>query len=378
MSVLFAWIKKNSPLALWLLFLAVMVGWALAASHRPITYIYWNAARDWWAGKPIYGTEGIHGFIYFPSSVFLFAPFSLLPVTVADHLWRLLSAAGLAFGMFRLVRAMEVPDGDRVAQVALALAIPTLSINVLRSQWELTMFAILLHALADLLQGKDVRSGLLFALAVAVKPLALIPGFFLCCLRLRAMPAFLLGMVGVVFFPFLHPDPAFVADQYAAMIPKLLRAANPEETPWFDLVNLFRAFDFHPSYAAMTEARLAFAAILFGLGLWMVQKRDQKTAFLIGFYLIMAYLALFNPRTEEGTYANIALLLGVFAGLETRIRGSKIWAFFLFCLVAGLCTHFAPSWIYRPSQYWIKQAITTLSLGYIAWLLIGARSLVKR
>lgn len=328
--------------------------------------------------KPIYGTEGIHGFIYFPSSVFLFGPFSLLPVTVADHVWRLLSAAGLAWGMVRLVRSMEAPDGDRVAQVALALAIPTLSINVLRSQWELTMFAVLLHALADLLQGRNSRSGLLFALAVAIKPLALIPGLLLCCLRIRAMPTFLLGILGVVFLPFLHPAPMFVADQYAAMLPKLLRAANPEDTPWFDLVNLFRAFDFYPSYAAMTSARVVSGLGVLGMGFWALRRFDQKTALFISFYLVIVYLALFNPRTEEGTYANIALLLAVFAGLELRLRGSKIWYFGLVGLIVALCTHFAPGWVYRPSKYWIKQAITLVSLGYVVWLFAGARSLIRR
>ncbi len=378
MRSLLAWIKKNGPLVLWLLFLAIMVGWAIAASHRPITYIYWNAARDWWMSKPVYGTEGIHGFIYFPSSVFLFGPFSLLPVVVADHIWRLLSATGLAWGMVRLVRAMGAPDGDRVAQVALVLAIPTLSINVLRSQWELTMFAVLLHALADLLQGRDFRSGLLFALGVAIKPLALIPGLLLCCLRPRAMPTFLLGMLGVVFLPFLHPDPGFVADQYASMLPKLFRAANPEDTPWFDLVNLFRAFAFYPSYATMTSARVISGLTVLGIGFWALRRFDQKTALFVSFYLVIIYLALFNPRTEEGTYANIALLLGVFAGLELRLTGSKIWFFGLICLIVALCTHFAPGWVYRPSKYWIKQAVTLASLGYIGWLFAGARSLAKR
>lgn len=376
-SVLKECLKKYWPKALYGLFVVVMVGWAMAESHRPITYIYWNAARDWWASLPVYNTEGIHGFIYFPSSVFLFAPFSWLPLPVADHLWRIIWAVLLAWGMVRAGREMNAPEGERMAYVALALAIPTLSINLLRSQWELAMFVVVLHAAVDLAQEKNKRAGALLAFAVALKPLALVPALLFCAVKRRALPTFLLGMLAVVGLPFLHPSPAFVAEQYGVMIPKLLRAAAPGDTPWFDLVNLLRALHIDPSYQLMTLGRILGACATLGLGFWGVKRLDPKTAVFALLFLACAYLALFNPRTEEGTYANIALLLGLFAGVELRLRPWGLWGYALIGLILALCTHFAPGWLYRPSKYALKQAVTILSLSYIAWMYYRRATLVK-
>lgn len=372
------WIRKNGLLALWGVFVLVMAGWAIAEPHRPITYIYWNAAQDWWASRAVYNTEGIHGFLYFPSSAFLFGPWTWLPLVIADHLWRVLWAGILAWGVFRLAREMDPEKGYQIGQIALVLAVPALSINVLRSQWELTMFAVILHAAADVMQRRYIRAGLLFAFGVAIKPLALVPGVLFSCLRFRVAPSFLFGLFGVFLLPFLHPDPDFVAGQYIAMLPKLKAAAHPGDTLWFDLVNLLRSVGIDSSYGAMTGARIVAAFLCLGLCRTSFRRFDEKTAIVISLFLAVVYLALFNPRTEEGTYANLALLLGLCGGMERRLRPLNAMRFYPFVLIALLCLHFAPGWLYRPAQFWSKQVVALASLGYIGWLFVGGRSLIKR
>ena len=89
--------------------------------------------------------------------------------------------------------------------------------------------------------------------------------------------------------------------------------------------------------------------------------------------LSCGYLVLFNPRTEEGSFPGIALLatLAVFA--EHRRKPDGVPPILLGAVVVGLGTHFYGHWIYRPSQMWIKQAMTLLFLAYAGWVIATGR-----
>lgn len=176
------WSARHWPLALWTLFTLAMAAVAVMKPGRPITHIYRDATRDWWSGVPVY-TDGIHGFLYFPSSAVLYGPMAALPLGLCDQIWRLALVLVFSTAVFRAATLMRPDDGPCTASWVLALAIPTASINILRGQWELMMLAVVMHAAIDIARDRDVRGGLLLALAVALKPLALVPALLFGALR---------------------------------------------------------------------------------------------------------------------------------------------------------------------------------------------------
>ncbi|MBK1842902.1 hypothetical protein JHL17_36480 [Azospirillum sp. YIM B02556] len=88
------------------------------------------------------------------------------------------------------------------------------------------------------------------------------------------------------------------------------------------------------------------------------------------------YLVLFNPRTEEGSYLGIAVLTSLAALLEHRRPRAGAVPLLLGLAVAGLGLHFYGGWFYRPTQMWLKQALTLALLGYPVWLVVTRRSLL--
>lgn len=347
---------------LWGLFIVVIAGLAIARPHRPITNIYHAAATAWWSGQPVY-TEGIHGFLYLPSAAVLFGPFTLLPVPVADHLWRLLSLALLTWGVARVAGLFAPERRWSWAQWILAMGIPTLAVNVLRTQWELTMLALLLHAAVDVAGERWRRAGLLLALSVGLKPLALVPALLFAAARPRLIVWMAVGGAVVLALPFVHGDPGYVAGQYAAMVAKLTSAAQPDSGRWFEIGMLLRALGLHPDVDTLFMVRAVAAVATLVLALGVARRRDAAVLVLL---LGLLYLDLFNPRTEEGSYAGPALLAAALL-MRERAVGHRVAMWALGAVVFAFGTHFYGDWIYRPTETWIKQ-ITALALyGFIAW-----------
>ncbi|MCW2238654.1 FtsH-binding integral membrane protein [Azospirillum canadense] len=347
---------------------------AVLKPGRPITHIYRDATRDWWAGVPVY-TDGIHGFLYFPSSAVLNGPLAALPLGICDQVWRLALVLVFSTAVFRAASVLRPDAGARTASWVLALAIPTASINVLRGQWELMMLAVVMHAAVDIARERNRRGGALLALAVALKPLALVPALLFGALRPEARLPLLLGIAAAFVVPFLHPDPAYVAGQYVAMIAKLTTAAAPDSGRWFDLSRLLTEIGLHPDYALMTRLRVA-AAVLTLVAAWAASRRlDRPTASLVTLMLAVFYLVLFNPRTEEGSYLNVAALVALTAFAEIRQRPGSLVPALLLLAVFGLGAHFYGDWVYRPTQMWLKQTVTLLLYGYPALAIATRRSL---
>lgn len=362
-----AWWRERGGWALWALFFLVISVLAVAKPLRPITRIYHASAIEWWASQPVY-TGGIHGFLYLPSSAVLFGPFTWLSVPVADHMWRLLGIGLTTWAVLRAVELVRPGEGRRVAQWVLALAIPTLSVNLLRSQWELMMFAVLLHAAVDIGRERWARGGLLLAFAVALKPLALVPALLFAAVRPRLRVWLGIGVAVALIVPFAHPDPAYVAAQYVAMVSKLTTAAQPDSGRWFELTMMLKAFGFSPAYETMTFVRIGAAIATLAAAWIMVRRMAEPRAALMVLWLAALYLVLFNPRTEEGSYANVALLAGVFL-FDERGRAARALPWLLGAVALGLGAHFYGDWVYRPTETWLKQL---LALGL--YLYIGGRA----
>ncbi len=353
-----------------------MEGIAISRPCRSITRIYQNASLDWWSSVPVY-TDGIHGFLYFPSSAVLFGSLAALPPSLCDLVWRLLIVAAFSSAVYRALTLILPGVEHRLTAWVLVAAIPTASINILRGQGELMMLAIIMHAAVDIGRCQDRRGGALLALAVALKPLALVPALLFAAVRPNTRAPLSFGLIAAFAIPFLHPDPGYVAGQYVALVGKLATAAAPDSGRWFDLTRLFAEAGLHPTYSLMTELRLVAALLTLSVAWVAVRRLDHRTGTLVTLMLSAWYLALFNPRTEEGSYLSIAVLT-MLAALAER-RRSCAWSnpvsAMLGVAVVGLGAHFYGDWIYRPTQMWLKQAVTLILFVYLVWVVVAGRNL---
>ncbi|PWC90115.1 hypothetical protein TSH100_03795 [Azospirillum sp. TSH100] len=360
---------------IWCLFVVAMAVLAIIRPERPITHIYRNAVIDWWSAVPVY-TEGIHGFLYFPSSAVLLGPLAALPLGLGDQIWRLAMVGVFSGAVYRVALLLHPNMGRTLAGWVLVAAIPTASINVLRGQCELMMMSVVLHAAVDLARGRDRRGAMMLALAVALKPLALVPALLFAAVRPGVRRPLGIGLLIAAAAPFLHPDPAYVAGQYAAMFGKLFTAAAPDSGRWFDLTRLLVEAGVQPAYATMTALRLSVALMVVGIAWMAVRRLDHVTGMIVTLMLGAWYLVLFNPRTEEGSYLSIAVLTTLAALVEHRRPRAGAVPMLLGLAVAGLGLHFYGGWLYRPTQMWLKQALTLALLGYPLWLVLTRRSLI--
>ncbi|MBP2308488.1 DUF2029 domain-containing protein [Azospirillum melinis] len=372
-----AWRRDASAVAVvvWCLFVVAMAVLAVVRPERPITHIYRDAVVDWWSSVPVY-TQGIHGFLYFPSSAVLLGPLAALPLGLGDQIWRLAMVAVFSGAVYRVALLLHPYMGRTLAAWVLVAAIPTASINVLRGQCELMMMSVVLHAAVDLAHRRDRRGATMLALAVALKPLALVPALLFAVVRPGVRRPLALGLLIAAVAPFLHPDPGYVAGQYAAMIGKLATAAAPDSGRWFDLTRMLAEAGVQPAYATMTALRLAGALLVVGI-VWTAGRRlDHVTGMIVTVMLGAWYLVLFNPRTEEGSYLSIAVLTTLAALVEHRRPRAGAVPMLLGLAVTGLGLHFYGGWFYRPTQMWLKQSLTLALLIYPVWLVVSRRSLL--
>ncbi|HYG89795.1 MAG TPA: glycosyltransferase 87 family protein [Azospirillum sp.] len=367
-------LRADWPLVLWALSNVAIAVLALVWPLWPSTRGYVASTLDWWTGEPVY-TVGPHGFLHFPAAAVLFGPFALLPPMVADQTWRLLSVLVFTLAAYRAARLIRPDAGERVAPYVLLLAFPAASIDILRGQWELMTFAVLLHATVDIALGHNARGGLLLALAVALKPTALVPALLFGALRWNLLPWLLPGLAAVFLGPFLHGDPAYVARQYAAMA-EALRVAAGSDGPWLDATALLRRLGLTPAYASMTAVRVIAAIATLWAGVQAYRRLDRPTAALVVLMLAVTGLLLFGPHTGEEAYVGLATLAGLAAFAEVARRPLAALPVLLGALALALGTHLYGDWLHRPMHGWLKPTLALAFYGYAAMLIATGRSIV--
>ena len=332
---------------------------------RSITHVYRDASYHWWAGEPIY-SGNVHGFLYFPSSAVLFSPFAFLPYPVGSMAWRWLAFALFTWAMWRLARlALPLRFWRSTLCLILLFIIPSSTVNLVRAQSEVIMVALMIHAAVDLGRGQWWRSTLALCLAVAIKPLALVM-LLMAAATVPAMRGRLaLGMVGVALLPFVHPDWSYVVSQYEALAHQMVVAVDPGPGRWNELTALLTRFHLELSEDSMTLVRLIGAGGTLALALAARRWHGPVLGSVILLALAVSYQLLFNPRTEEGSYLNLAALAALFAGIAWYVEG-RVWvALGLLALCVGLGTHMYGDWIYRPTDLWLKPLLGLVFVCYL-------------
>src|ERR1700722_6629132 len=155
------------PAAL-LIWILAIVGVAIHAFLNPQKHtvfpIYAAAARDWWAGRPLYFQLHPDEFMYGPLFAIAVSPLAFLRENVGGMLWKVLNAAvflGALFTWLRSARRDRFGSGALAAILLLALGESMQSLY--DGNANLMMLAGILLALAALVQSRSIRAGVLLS-----------------------------------------------------------------------------------------------------------------------------------------------------------------------------------------------------------------------
>ncbi|MCE0523608.1 MAG: DUF2029 domain-containing protein [Methylacidiphilales bacterium] len=329
--------------AAWGLLLLIFLIICADVVQRPLKHTtmptYRQASTQWWAGHDPYSHDPHAGFLYFPQAAFLFSPFNALPFMAGEILWRVTTYGLFVYGLVRLNEfflSRNRHSDSKTFLVLSLLAVPSALASLRNAQFDLPLAALLVLATAEIASARWTAATVWLCLAVALKPLAVVPLLLFGALYRKLIPRIVVGLLIVLALPFLHWNPAFVAHEYQRCLETLLWAAKANEPKYSDLAALLSHFGYDAPDLLKTIARVLAALLYLGLGAIAVRRMSRiDAAWTVG-ALSADYLMLFNPRTETCSY----VFLGPF--------------------VASLALFYAP----QPGRKWLSFGLGFAALGF--------------
>ena len=360
----FAWILWGMMFAL----VATKVIHSYTFSHENECLIYARATSNWWAGRNLYDTTSIDGFLYLPQAAIIYTPFALSehPV-VGDLIWRIVGLSLFCHGLWRVSKLLCPDHLLRIFALASFLALaPTY--NALRNgQANLPIAAIMLHTAADLIQKRWWRATAWLVAGLAVKPIIFVMILLAGALYRPMSWRLLLAMVIFVLMPFATQEFHYVVAQYRQCRIKMSMSAQPDRA-FSDLRGMFWMVGWVIPMSVFLWMQLIAAAATLALS-WIASRRWSEPA--AGFFVLAltaCYLMLFNPRTEENSYVILTPVIALPAALlflDGR-RRTAAWtlAGISFWLTGNL-------WGYKLTVHWMKP------LACIIFMVLLIRELLR-
>jgi hypothetical protein len=344
--------------ALWIvpmLVIGVMV--ALRPLHRTVTITcYHLPAGNWWAGKDLY--TGPQGMNYLPHFAVLFTPFHLLPLPLAEVLWRFCAAATLAGGLWLAVKRLFPVGPERPFFWATLVTMPLCMTSLRNGQANAIFGGVTLLAIVAVLHRRWWLAIALMALATALKPLGIVLLFLAPVVYGPLRWRLPLALLGLAIFPFLFASPTYAGAQYREAWHNLQSCAAVTEHRFADINGILRTFGTAFPPAVSKLIRVLAGALAAGAWWLGARRLREPLAGLWLYALTTAYLMLFNPMNEENSYGILAPALGVWAAFflfssEARDFRYCGWAIVGMALTMGLLpnivrplfgNHFALFW----------------------------------
>ncbi len=326
--------RRHAGFIFWGIYIAAFMAISLVGNSRSVTPAYRTGALAWSHSEALYsGTGG--GFIYLPQAAILFVPFTWLPYDLGEAVWRMVSIGMFAWGLMRLAGLMRIrPEDARFVWLS-ALAGLMAFDSARNGQATLLMSGLMMLALADIAEERFSRAACWICLGFAVKPLILVLILLLAALYRRLTWRLAVGMLVVVALPFVLQNPHYVLQQYQAASEELRIAADlGDETYWANLFGALKVGGLdigeHTKLGVRLAAALGTLALAFG-----VKRQGSAARTSIFLYSISAaYILLFNPRTENNTYALLGPAIAL-AWANADLQQRKLAGFGLIALALG-------------------------------------------
>jgi alpha-1,2-mannosyltransferase len=309
----------------------------LAGSDHSVVSAYRDATRQWFAGGDIYTDTG-HGFLYLPIAAILFAPFAWLPTAASEIGWRFVAIGGFAVGIYRLCRLAEGGRSDTKFALLTLASLPPALACARNGQSTLVMSGLMMLACVDLAEERRGWAALWATLAVALKPLAIVLLLLAPFLDRRLAWRVAVGLAVILCVPFLAGRPAYVMDQYWKCT-QMFRASSycGIIELWAQPFCVLGLLGVKLSESTQTVIRVVAAGG--AIGLCLVARFRSTPARAAEYLLAISalYILLFNPRTENNTYAMLGPVIGLplLAALAAN-RPSRAEVTFLSVLLAGM------------------------------------------
>jgi alpha-1,2-mannosyltransferase len=305
---------------LWISLFVVATTSSFAGHRRTVTHHYRAASEHWFQGQPLYGNDG-DGFLYFPQSAILYAPFAFLPGDVGEILWRGVILFFFACGAFRLARLAGAESGTEFLPLTTMFCLPMAFSSERNGQATLIMAGLMMLATVELADKRWWRAAAYLSLGLAIKPLCLV----LVLLAVLLYPATIWPMATCILIwgivPFLTADGSYVVRQYLGCGNMLRLAADRgRDANWAQLFGMLQVggIDVSASWQTIWRAIAAAGTLVFA---WYAQRRLPRSwAGIYCYALATCYLMLFNPRTENNSYSALAPVIGIFCCSDVLVH----------------------------------------------------------
>lgn len=306
-SVRYAWIA-------WALLFVATAAIIASGSVRTVVPAYREGAVSWVTGFIIYHHIGVGGFPYFPQAAILFIPFSLLPVTAGEVVWRLVNIAVFSAGIFRFAGFARAGSGKEFFPLMTLVSLPLAWSCARNGQATLAMTGLMLLAVIAVAEQRWWRATLWLLLGVSVKPLMIVLLLLIMAIDRPMSWRVAVGLLITALVPFLTQHPGYVLEQYAACWKHFTTAAHvgATESGWTSPFHALRLVGAAIPESVQTVIRLAAALGTLAL-CWLSRRRhDAVRSAVFVFSFSVAYVLLFSPRTENNTYAMLGPAISVF------------------------------------------------------------------
>jgi Glycosyltransferase family 87 len=371
--------ENRSAWILWgLLFLAGAAVIIHGSSRTDVTAL-WFSSGNWLAGQGLYfDGSGVGGFVYFPQAAILFIPFALLPKIIGEVLWRFVSIAVFAAGLYYFMQLATGSAKKNVFLLATLISVPLAWDCVRNGQSTLIMTGFMLLAVVCASQSRWWPAALLLTLSVAFKPLALVLWLLVLVLYRPMTWRLLLALGAFVLFPFLIQNYAYVMQQYSACIRIMTTAAHVGvvASGWTTPFNTLREFGADIPESLQTAIRFAAALATLALCYAAVRWNDPKRGSLFIYSFAALYLMLFSPRTENNTYIMLGPAIAVFMADALLVKRRISTGIMLGAIAVAIVAHHTIAHALRPqsSDIWLPPIMAALFCCYLLARLFSEKS----
>lgn len=361
----------ESPKGTWtgvVLWGVLLVVLTVLVSQRPesrtVTTAYREAAMKWAASDRTVYEDPISGFLYLPQGAMVFLPFTWVPRPVGEVLWRYLAVALLLTGLWRVAVLGRETGWPWLWGLMAVLVMPACLASARNGQTNLHLAGLFLHAGVSLARGQNGWASLSLLVALALKPIAVVPMLLTGALGRGVRWSLLGGLVVFAALPFVRADPGYAWEMMVACVEKMRTASQPDYHDFCDLEGMFRTWGMEGPRVFWTMVRVVAA-----LGTLALAWRSRRGAGEFGWPAVMAwgvwYLMLFNPRTEANSYSMLGACVA-WAAAWSWARGRGRWETGILigmALALGCDSYGNP--IHPWTNLWFK---ALLAVGFGLWM----------
>jgi hypothetical protein len=305
---------------------------------------------------------------YWPSTLVVLVPFTMLDASVSAAIVLAVSAAALTWAAIDLMRALKPSRGEALmlAGLLLLINIPAAWYNFKHVQLHVLMTAGMMAAAACMIRERYLLASLWLFVALVVKPIAIVMvllcGALVPRMRLPLIAAIVIGSL----LPFAFADTNYLIEQYRLFGLKLWTVASSPPAEWIyqaDFSTMLKSVGIVLPGAVSVPLRLLAALGTLALA-WRVSPRNRASFALAILILSGCYLTLFGPRNENVSFLALTPSITALA-LLMLVRDQadlRAWLLIGAALVLGFV-------VTLEVDHTLKPAIVTVIYGWLIYLM---------